>query len=207
MGIVLVVLLTGGMLGFGAVATNAFGAGNLFERVVAKVDRFLAGPVPDRSTKPTVEVTPAPTPSPSPLRTLPPGATPTPSPTLPPRSPVDVTIVDNPKAVFAHEARKDWCSPAGVQMTLAFLGKADTSEAFQKKLASRVHEWESSKDSLNGEWGPAAMALALEAYGAPGYEVRAYRSRGDAIRTPPSRSRRPTRRRSSSPGRAPTPGS
>jgi hypothetical protein len=174
----LVLLLTFGMLGLGTVATNAFGAGDLFERLVARVERVIAGPVPDRSTKPTVDVTPAP----SPVRTLPPGATATPSPTMPSRVPVDVTIADDPPAVFAHEARKDWCSPAGVQMTLAFLGKADTSEAFQKELASRVREWESSQDSLNGEWGPAAMALALEAYGAPGYEIRAYRSRGEAVR-------------------------
>ena len=38
------------------------------------------------------------------------------------------------------------------------------------------------QDSHNGEWGPAAMASALDAYGAPGYEIRAYKSRGDALR-------------------------
>jgi hypothetical protein len=179
---VLVVLLTFGVLGFGTVATNAFGAGDLFERLVAKIERVIAGPVPDRATRPTVTVTAAPRPSPTPATTVPPGATATPSPTPPPRTPVDVSIADDPEAVFAHEVRKDWCAPAGVQMTLAFLGKADTSESFQRELASRVREWESLDDSRNGEWGPAAMALALEAYGAPGYEIRAYKSRGDAIR-------------------------
>ena len=59
------------------------------------------------------------------------------------RAPVDVTITDDPEAVFAHEARKDWCAPAGVQMMLASLGKADTSEGFQREIASRVREWES----------------------------------------------------------------
>jgi hypothetical protein len=96
--------------------------------------------------------------------------------------PVDVTIVPDHEAVFAHQARKDWCAPSGVQMTLAALGLADTSEGFQGQLHSRVREWESWDDSHNGEWGPAAMALALEEYGAPGYEIRAFRSRGDAVR-------------------------
>jgi hypothetical protein len=180
-GLLLVVFLGFGLVGFGTVATNAFGAGELFERLVAKVER-LVNPVPDRPTRPTVVVATAPPIAPTPASTTPPGGSPTPSPTPPVREPVDVTILDDPEPVFAHEARKDWCAPAGVQMTLAFLGKADTSEAFQAELASRVREWESKADSINGEWGPASMALALEAYGAPGYEIRAYTSRGDAIR-------------------------
>lgn len=94
---------------------------------------------------------------------------------------MDVSIVEDPEAVFAHEIRKDWCAPAGVQMTLAVLGLADTSEAFQRKLAGRVREWESYRDSHNGEWGPSAMAAALAAYGAPGYQVRAYDTRADAL--------------------------
>ena len=178
-GALLLVIVAFGALGFGTVATNAFGAGDLYERVVAKIDRVLAGPVPDRSTRPTVAVTPPPA---TPAPTLSPGASATPSPTLPPRAPVDVEILDDPKADFAHQVDKDWCAPAGVQMTLAALGKADTSEAFQAKLASRVREWESYADSHNGDWGPAAMALALHEYGAPGYEIRAYKSRGDAVR-------------------------
>jgi hypothetical protein len=175
-GVLLIVILAFGAVGFGTVATNAFGAGDLFDRLVAKVDRVF-NPVPERSTRPTVEITAPPTrPSTSP------DGSPAPSSSLPVRAPVDVTIVDDPDAVFAHEARKDWCAPAGVQMTLAVLGKANTSEAFQRELHSRVREWESKEDSRNGEWGPAAMALALEAYGAPGYEIRAYKSRSDAVR-------------------------
>jgi hypothetical protein len=180
--VLLVLGLAAGVLGSSAVATNAFGAGDLFERLVAKIERVIAGPVPDRPTRPTVVVTATPTLPPTPAATLVPGASATPSPTPAVRAPVDVKILDDPEAVFAHEVRKDWCAPAGVQMTLAALGKGDTSEAFQRELASRVHEWESIEDSRNGEWGPAAMALALEAYGAPGYEIRAYTSRGDAIR-------------------------
>jgi hypothetical protein len=175
-GVLLIVILAFGAVGFGTVATNAFGAGDLFDRLVAKVDRIF-NPVPERSTRPTVEVT-----APPARPTASPDGSPTASPSLPVRAPVDVTIVDDPEAVFAHEARKDWCAPAGVQMTLAVLGKANTSEAFQRELHSRVREWESKEDSRNGEWGPAAMALALDAYGAPGYEIRAYKSRSDAVR-------------------------
>lgn len=176
-----------------AVSTDAFGAGQLFERAVAKIDRFIAGPVPDRPTDGTIlvtrpPVTAAPTvaPSSTPRES---GAaasstqepTPTPPPT-PARVPVDVDIGTDPEAVFAHELKDTWCAPAGVQMTLAFLGLADTSEGFQRELQGRVREWESYGDSHNGNWGPSAMALALEAYGAPGYEVRGYETREDALR-------------------------
>ena len=189
-----VLLLTTGGL---AVATDALGAGRLFDRAVAKIDRFIAGPVPDRATVATVLVTPRPAASPTPTPAQPsapasaghPGASaaptatpePTPEPT-PERVPVDVDIAADPAGIFASEVKDTWCAPAGVQITLAFLGKADTSVGFQRELQGRVHEWESYSDSHNGDWGPAAMALALDAYGAPGYEVRAYRTRQDALR-------------------------
>ena len=190
--IALVAIVAGAVIGVFAVSTDAFGAGHLFERAVARIDRFIAGPVPDRPTDGTILVTPAPpspdpTPTPTPTRrpstaasstSVPP---PTPSST-PARTPVDVDIVANPEAVFAHELEKTWCAPAGVQMALAVLGLADTSHDFQRELQGRVREWESYGDSHNGNWGPSAMALALEAYGAPGYEVRGYETREDALR-------------------------
>lgn len=190
--VVLAALVAGGLIGVFAVSTDAFGAGHLFERAVDRIDRFIAGPVPDRETDGTVLVTPPPSPSPSPTPTPrpspspgetlpPPTPSPTPSPT-PARVPVDVDIADDPEAVFAHELKDTWCAPAGVQMTLAFLGLADTSEDFQRELQGRVREWESYGDSHNGKWGPSAMALALDAYGAPGYEVRGYEHRADALR-------------------------
>lgn len=187
----LVAIGAGALIGAFAVSTDAFGAGDLFERAVARIDRFIAGPVPDRPTDGTILVTePPPTPTPSPTATPEPRATgaavqptaePTPTP-VPTRSPVDVDIATDPDAVFAHELKKTWCAPAGVQMTLAVLGLADTSDAFQRELHGRVREWESYGDSHNGNWGPSAMALALEAYGAPGYEVRAYETRETALR-------------------------
>src|SRR5581483_10203199 len=100
----------------------------------------------------------------------------------PKRVPVDVNIDAHPEKHFASEERDTWCAPAGVQMTLAVLGLADTSAGFQEQLAHRIGEWESTRDSRNGDWGPGAMALALAAYGAPGYEVRAYDTRAEALR-------------------------
>lgn len=170
-----------------AIATDAGGAGEKFENLVARVELFL-DPPPDRPIEEAVLVTPRPVPTATPRIATPtpdPSAPPTPEPTpepTPARVPVDRTIVDHPKAVFASEARKDWCAPAGVQMVLAILGRADTSEAFQRELAARVGEWESLRDSHNGEWGPSAMVSALDAYGAEGYQLRAYRTRQDALR-------------------------
>ncbi|MEO8470069.1 MAG: hypothetical protein ABI573_10435 [Chloroflexota bacterium] len=166
----------------GAVVVDAFGAGDAWQKVLDRVDRFVAGPVPDRTSVITVVVTPPPTASPTVPPTIEPGATPTPLPLpTPTRAPVDFRIDADPQAVFAHEIRDTWCSPAGVQMALAVLGLADTSDAFQRKLASRVHEWESYDDSHNGGWGPAAMAEALAAYGAPGYAIHAYATREQAL--------------------------
>jgi hypothetical protein len=170
----------GAAIAFVAVATNAYGVGDRFDRVVARVERFVSGPPPDRATVETVVVTPPPsapvvTPAVSPVA----GATPVPTPV---RKPVDVKIVSDPAAHFASEERKDWCAPAGIQMVLSVLGLADTSTAFQERMASRVGEWESARDSRNGDWGPGAMALALAAYGAPGFQVRAYDTRADALR-------------------------
>ncbi|HEX5148816.1 MAG TPA: hypothetical protein VFW02_07030 [Candidatus Limnocylindrales bacterium] len=192
--IALIAIVAGALIGVFAVSTDAFGAGNLFERAVARIDRFIAGPVPDRPSDGTILVTPAPrtpdpTPTPTPTQTRRPSTAasstpvppPTPSPT-PARTPIDVDIVPDPESVFAHELEKTWCAPAGVQMALAVLGLADTSHDFQRELQGRVREWESYGDSHNGSWGPSAMALALEAYGVPGYEVRGYETRADALR-------------------------
>ena len=193
-GVVLLAII-GGTLGTFLVVTDTFGAGERWQSVLDRVDRFLAGPVPDRPTLGTVRITeppetPEPTPEVTPVPVTPaPGATPTPTPIptptptpRPKRVAMDVDIVRNHKAVFASQAHKDWCAPAGVQMVLAVLGLVDTSEATQTEIARRVRSWESYADSHNGDWGPAAMALALEAYGAPGYEIRAFETRSGALR-------------------------
>ena len=179
-----------GALGVVAIATDTFGAGQRWESVMARVDRFIAGPVPDRPAPSTRLVTEPPTtvpPTPAPTvdASVDPDATPAPSPTptpVPVRVPVDVDTVADPDTVFASQDHKDWCAVAGTQMVLALHGRADTSVATQKDIASRIREWESVSDSRNGNWGPAAMALALEAYGVPGYEVRAFETRQGALR-------------------------
>ena len=197
LGVGLVAALVLGVVAGGVVWADAFGAGQRFERLQARVARFIAGPVPDRDTRPTVVVTAQPSPLPAatprptslpgetPVASASPTATPTPSPSPSPspvREPVDVRLDLDPESVFASELNKDWCAPAGTQMVLAALGHLDTSERAQRTLAGRVGEWEAWRDSHNGGWGPAAIALALDAYGAPGYEVRAYETRADALR-------------------------
>jgi hypothetical protein len=174
------------LFGGAAVKTNALGAGDRFDRLMARVGVFLH-PAPNRPTLPTVVFTPYPSASASPLATPSPytsaTAEPTASPTpRPQREPVDYAIVANHRAVFASQVTEKMCAVAGTQMVLAILGLGDTSATFQNELAGRIGEWEAWDDSHNGGWGPAAIAQALAAYGAKGYEVRAYDSRADALR-------------------------
>jgi hypothetical protein len=174
-------------IGFGAVWTNALGAADRLDVLLMRVSSALHL-TPDLPGQETVIVTPMPTASPTPMPTAvptdpPSGApdTPTPEPT-PVREPVDVALVHDHAAVFASQATDKWCAVAGTQMVLAVLGLGDTSVAFQEEIAGRIGEWDSWEDSHNGGWGPAAVQRALEAYGARGYEVRAYASYTDALR-------------------------
>lgn len=175
----------------GAVWSNAFGAGDRFERLLDRID-LIVDPPPDRPTVATVQITPRPaaTPTPTPASSAPsaslgPLASPTPAPTATPtpaREPVNVRLTASPKRDFIPQQRKDWCAPAGVQIALAVLGLTDNEERTQRGIADRIKEWESRRDSKNGGWGPGAIAQALEAYGATGYEIRAYERRSDALR-------------------------
>ncbi len=176
-----------GMLGSAAIWTDTLGVGTRFENLVQRID-LVIDPPPDRPSVPTVVVTPRPTlprtapPLPSDAPTAP---TPTPMeaprPT-PVRVAVDVDVVPDAERAFASQITKDWCAVATVQMVLTIFGRGDPSEAFQRELASRIDEWETWEDSHNGGWGPSAMVEALIAYGVPGYEIRAYESRADALR-------------------------
>ena len=171
--------------GFAAVRADVFGMGQRFDRLSARVENFI-DPPPDRSTIPTVVVTPEPTvePSPSPTAapTLEPSASPTPSPTPLLRQPVDVAVVGDHAAVFASQLTDKDCAVAATQMVLTILGLGNTSGEFQQQIKDRIADWESWEDSHNGGWGPAAVSLALAAYGAAGYEIRAYASYTDALR-------------------------
>jgi hypothetical protein len=174
-------------IGFGAVWTNALGAADRLDLLVMRVSAALRL-TPDLPGEETIVVTPQPTASPTSLptpeptaRASDPPATPTAEPT-PVRRRVDVALVADHDAVFASQVTEKWCAVAGTQMVLAILGLGDTSEAFQEELAGRIGEWESWEDSHNGGWGPAAVQRALAAYGAEGYEVRAYANYRDALR-------------------------
>jgi len=192
--LVIVAILVVGLIGAAAIWTNALGAGERFDNLVAKIE-LIIDPPPDRPTSPTVDVPitrtdppddaslpPVVEPSFTPEPSKKPGASPAAShPPKPVWRAVDVNIVSNPKKYFASELQNDLCAPAGVQVVLSILHLADTSDAFQRKLESRIGEWESWRDSHNGGWGPGAMVKALEAYGAKGYEIQAYGSREDAM--------------------------
>ena len=89
-------------------------------------------------------------------------------------------VVKKPKSAFITQLTKDWCAPAGVQITLSALGLAKNSEKFQHELVNRSREWESRRDSLNGGWGPGAIVEALDAYGAK-YEIRAFKRRQEGL--------------------------
>jgi hypothetical protein len=184
LGAVLLLGLIGGVLATAAIATDTFGAGEKWEHLVARIELWLFPP-PDRNTLPTVAVTPRPA-SPAPIAAAssgpPASGSPAPSATPVPRVPVSFDTVKDHEAVFSHELHKDWCAPAGVEMVLAIHRVGVHGDDRQRELAARIGEWESRRDSLNGDWGPAAMALALDAYGVPGYEVRAYDTRADALR-------------------------
>ena len=128
-------------------------------------------------------------PTPTPFVSLAPGATPSPTP-APTPTPTPVPRGagrrrhrwPTPKQVFAHELKDTWCAPAGVQMVLAVLGWPTRPTAFQRELAGAGPRVGELRRQPQRRWGPPAMALALEAYGAPGYEVRAYDPRLDALR-------------------------
>jgi hypothetical protein len=181
------------LAGIGAVATNAFDAGTRFESLVDRV-RLAVDPPPDRPVAETVLIEPSPEPSPSPSPDPSPSPVPTdpgvaaspepsPSPSPEPvRRGVDVNLYPGSTKAFNSQITKDWCAPSGVQISLALMGLAPASDAFQRKVAGRIDEWESRRDSRNGGWGPAAIVQALDAYGATGYEIHAHKSRSAALR-------------------------
>lgn len=193
--IVVTAVAAGVLMAAFAVWVNALGAGDRFEEIARKVE-LAVNPPPDRpideevrvtpQPSPSAVATPEPTPNPTPAASLDPFASipsPTPTPTpAPVRANVDVNLLTHPEDYFITEIDHEWCAVAGTQIVLAIHGKADLTKAFQQTLASRIGEWESRRDSLNGGWGPAAIVAALNAYGVPGYQVRAYDTRADALR-------------------------
>src|SRR4051794_3866671 len=171
------------VVGTAAVAFDVAGARGRASRLIARVELFL-DPPPDRPTR-DVRTTPRPSAQATATPTLAPGQTARPTPAvtpMPQRAAVDVNLLtDDPKDHFITEIDHEWCAVAATQIVMAMHGKAQLTHDFQRQLAARIAEWESVRDSRNGGWGPSAMTLALDANGVPGYEVRAYESRQDAM--------------------------
>lgn len=191
---ILALALTVALLGGVAVWTNVLGVGDKVGALARRIE-LIVDPPPDRPIAAEVKVTPRPSlaPTPTPAATpvspvvsgdpIAPTATPAPTPTqMPQRVRVDVSLYARPDDHFITEIDNEWCAVSGTQMVIAAHGKAELTASFQRKLAARIDEWESRRDSLNGGWGPAAMVKALEAYGVEGYEVRAFETRDDALR-------------------------
>ncbi|MDP2349703.1 MAG: hypothetical protein Q8M74_00925, partial [Chloroflexota bacterium] len=179
---ILAIALAAVLLGGVAVWSNALGVGDKVRDLARRIE-LVVDPPPDRPIAAEVRVTPRPSmaPTPTPVPTLiasvgsfdPASKTPTPAPTptpMPQRVRVDVSLYARPDDHFITQTDREWCAVAGTQMVLAAHGKAELTASFQRKLAARIDEWESRRDSLNGGWGPAAMVKALEAYGVEGYE-------------------------------------
>jgi len=172
-------------LGFTSVWTNTLSAGDRFHGLVTGLTDLLDAPSTSPSTLPASRQAAIATVQPTAREAETPSA-PTPAPTATPvpapfRLPVDVNLVHRPEAVFASQITNKDCAVAGTQMVLAVLGLGDNSEAAQLEIHDRIGEWESWDDSHNGGWGPTAIALALAAHGADGYDVRVYDTRDGAL--------------------------
>jgi hypothetical protein len=184
-------LSLGILVSLSAVAVNAFEVRDKLSNLERKIE-LLVDPPPDRAIVAARLVTPEPdelveeaTPDPTVDPSVAPGESEPPAPTATPRPQkvkVDVNLLKKPEKWFITQLDKESCAVAGTQMVLALHGKGELSESFQHELERRIDEWESRRDSLNGGWGPSAMVNALEAYGVHGYEVRAYDTRGLALR-------------------------
>jgi hypothetical protein len=182
-GITVLAALLGVVLATAAVWTNTFGAGDRFDRLMDRIELAI-DPPSDREGLPTVQVTEPPT-TPEP-RTAAGTAAPQnrdPEATLrPPRKPVNFRIRTNPDRMFISQQTHTMCASAGIQMALAIQGLGNNKPQLQFEIHDRLEEWETRRDATAGGWGPAAMAEAMAAYGAPGYEVRAYNGRNQALR-------------------------
>ena len=133
---------------------------------------------------PTAEPTPRPTLDRSRGASDPPDLDPAPTPTPTPepvREAIDVDLLDDPDDFFASQVHKDWCAvgrrPRWSSPSTARATWRDPSSA---RSAAGSASGSRKTDSRNGNWGPAAMALALDAYGVPGL-------RGPRLRVAPGR--------------------
>ncbi len=132
----------------------------------------LASPSPSATPTAAPTISQAPTASPF--------VSPSPSPTAV-AGPVDINLANGP-AVFSSQLTKELCAPAGLTSALATMGLVKASDAVQRQIESHIKQWWSADDSHNFGWGPLAMTKALAYYGAPGYVVKAFATRDQALR-------------------------
>lgn len=154
---------------------------------VSFVPQWTSAAPPNSAIAAAASVSPssvlAPSPMPTPVPTASPSERPSPA-ELPPESrhAVDVSLVRDPASVFTSQITNKDCAVSGTQMVLTILGLGNASEAFQSEIHDRIGEWETWNDSHNDGWGPTAIASALAAYGAAGYEEQVYDTRAEALR-------------------------
>ena len=132
---------------------------------------------------PSVTPTASPTASPAATPSAQPSAQPTasPAPTVQ-AGPVDINLAPDGAAVFDSQLTKELCAPAGLTSALATMGLVKASDAVQRQVESHIKQWWSWDDSHNFGWGPLAMTKALAYFGAPGYVVKAFTTRDQALR-------------------------
>jgi hypothetical protein len=136
-------------------------------------------PAAPASPSPTAASTPAAPASPSPTAVASPLSSPSRTPAV---GSVDINLAPNGRAVFSSQITKEMCAPAGLTSALATMGLVKASDIVQRQIEGRIGKWTSPADSHDRGWGPLAMTKALAAYGAPGYVVKAFATRGAALR-------------------------
>jgi hypothetical protein len=170
-------------LAFALAISLAAGAlvGTAFRSATAAPARASATPPAAALTSPSPTATPSDPPTGSPGSASSAVPSPTPSPTAV-AGPVDINLAPNGAAVFSSQLTNELCAPAGLTSALATMGLVKASDAVQRQIESHIKQWWSADDSRNFGWGPLAMTKALAYYGAPGYVVKAFATRDQALR-------------------------
>jgi hypothetical protein len=138
------------------------------------------------SPVPTPTRTPVPTPTPTVAPTVTPDPTPTPRPTLrlrprPRKGPFRMDLYR--RGDFVSQFESWYCLPAAMQTMLNILesGRQDRSRRTQDRLYRLARRF--STDKLEGKGAePVGWARALEHLGHGEWEVKAYRTRGQAVK-------------------------
>ena len=147
-----------------AIATDTFGAGERWISLVGRVERFLAGPVPDRATLQTVLRDRAARDRATDARTRARAGQSGSGRFAGPDSRTHTELTDagaqagrlrhrpDPDKVFGSQTPQGLVRPGRRPDRAGHSGKLDTSDQTQIDVASRVRHWEAYDDSHNGDW-------------------------------------------------------